>query len=241
VSIFDRTKRCVARREHLVDQTSVEPQTYLGEMVTGLPAPWRDNNGSDGVAQKVVWRQGVGRFSLDGTPYFPTLRQRNQAELEAYRHASSPKALALTFAGTVAWATAAAGPETPEDVARIALQRCEWQSGGSCILYSRGDGLAASGPSGFPSPHPPMLARSGTVEAATVPFIRDDQRKEIAAYRNRAGYKALALGPMTETIGVGGGANLAAARAAALARCEAPGGTCVIFAEGERIVLGDNT
>jgi hypothetical protein len=241
IAIFDRTRRCVRRREQLVDQPSVEPQEALGDLVTGLPAPWKDVVGPNGVVQKIVWRRGIGRFSLDGTPYFPTLRQRNQAALEAYRHAAGPKALALTFAGTIGWAGATAAAESPEDVARLAIQRCELQSGGSCILFARGDGLAANGPSGYPPLHPPMLQRSGTLDIATVPFIRDDQRGEIAAYAKLSGTKALALGPDSEAIGTGTGTTLAAARAAALQHCAADGGTCLIFAEGDQIVLGDGT
>jgi hypothetical protein len=233
-TIFDRTRRCVLRREALVGQPSVEPQIYLGKLVASLPAPWRDT-GNAGI----VWRQGIGRYSIDGAPYYPTLRQRNLEALEAYRRAPPPRALALTFAGTVAFAAGVTGAETPDDVARIALQLCEWQSAGACILYARTDGLAASGPSGFPPIHPPMLARSGRFDPALVPFIRDDQRAALAAYRTKTGAKALAVGPATEAVAIGTGADAESARRAAVAACEHQGGSCVIYADDDRIVLAD--
>jgi|GEM_PF-293657 hypothetical protein len=237
-SIFARTRTCVQRREALVEQPSVDPQIYLGPLVASLPAPWRSAAGPDGVARDVIWRQGIGRYSLDGTPYYPVLRRRNQEALDAYRRAPSPKALALTLAGTVAWAAGVTGGETPDDVARIALQLCEWQSDGACILYARGDGIGASGAAGFPPLHPPMLARSGGFDPALVPFIRDDERAGLDAYRSQGGAKALALGPATESWAVGTGADLAAARAAALSACESKGAPCVVYAEGDRVVLG---
>lgn len=238
-AIFARTRRCVLRREQLVEQPSVEPQIYLGALVATLPAPWRDAAGPDGVAREISWRQGIGRFSVEGAPYFPTMRQRNQQALDAYRHAQAPRALALTLAGTVAYAASITGAETPDDVARIALQLCEWQSEGACILDARNDGLAASGAAGFPSLHPPMLARSGRFDPALVPFIRDDQRAQLASYGGLNGPKALAVGPATESVAIGRGANPAAARQTALAACELNGGPCVIFAEGDDIHLDD--
>jgi len=237
-SIFTRTRQCVLRREALVQQPTVDPQIYLGPLVATLPAPWRDSAGPDGVVHDVTWRQGIGRFSVEGTPYFPALRKRNQEALDAYRHAPPPRALALTLAGTVAWAAGVIGPETPDDVARIALQLCEWQSDGACMLYARNDGLAASGAAGLPPLHPPTLARSGIVDPALVPFIRDDQRAGLALYRAQRGPKALALGPAMESFAIGTGADIAAARQAALAECDQKGGPCVVYAEGDNIVLG---
>jgi hypothetical protein len=237
-SIFTRTRRCVLRREALVEQPSVDPQIYLGPLAATLAAPWRNAAGADGVARQIVWRQGIGRFSIEGTPYFPVLRQRNQAALEAFRRALPPKALALTLAGTVAWAGSVSSGETPDDVARIALQRCEWQSEGVCMLYARGDGLAASGASGFPPLHPPMVARDGAFDPDLVPFLREDQRAGLAGYRRQSGPKALALGPETETYAVGTGKDAAEARAAALSACGHKGGPCVLYAEGDSVVLG---
>lgn len=237
-AIFTRTKVCVMRREALVGQPPVEPQIFIGALATALPGPGRDTFGPPGVARLLDWRQGIGRLTLDGVPYYSVLKQKTEAAFQAYGQAPSPKALALTLAGTVAWAAANTGGETPDDVARIALQLCEWQSDGACILYARGDGLAANGPSGFPALHPPMLARDGRFDPAFVPFIRDDQRPALAAYRTAPGAKALALAPSMESFAIGTGPNDAAARQAALAACARKGGDCVIYAEDDRVVLG---
>jgi hypothetical protein len=233
-SIFTLTRTCVLRRESLVQQPSVDPQIYIGPLVARLPAPWPTAPGPDGIARQVKWSQGIGRFSIDGTPFFSTLKQRNQEALDSYRHAPPPRALALTFAGTVAWAGGVTGFETPDDVARIAVELCEWQSDGACLLYARNDGLAANGPSGFPPFQAPMLARHGRFDPSLVPFIRNDQRASLAAYQTRPGAKALALGPAQESFGIG------ASKEAALAECERKGGPCVLYAVGDEIVLGEH-
>ena len=142
--------------------------------------------------------------------------------------------MALTLAGTVAWAGGVTGSETPEDVARIAVQLCEWQSDGACMLFARNDGLAANGPSGFPPFQAPMLARRGRVDPALVPFIREDQRAALAGYVAKPGAKALALGPANESFGIG------SSKEAALAECERKGGPCVLYAVGDEIVLGEH-
>jgi hypothetical protein len=229
--IFEATGTCVRRRETLAGQPATAPRVAMGALAAGLAAPWQGETGSDGIVRQVRFERGIGRFDPDGLPYFKALKALTRPTIDAYLHAGPPKALALTLAGTVAWAASGAG-ETPEDVARLALQRCEWRSGGACILYARNAGLAAAGAAGLPEIHPPMLIRTGPVEAATVPFIRDDQRPLIAAYLARPSPKALALGPDTEAIGTGATAE------EALARCAAAGGACVVFAEGDRIVLG---
>ena len=230
VDVFDRTRFCVLRREKLVNQPSVAPQRYVGSAVATLATPWADA-ARRGPATEVNFLQGIGRFTADALPYFPTLQAKNAQAALDYLHGPSPKALALTYAGTVVWVGAAVN-ETPDDVARLAVQRCEYQSGGACVLYARNLNLTAASGSGQPAQQPPLLVRSGRLTAATTPFIRDAQRGEIAAYLAEPGPKALALSPGSEAIGTG------ATPAAALARCQAQGPSdCVAYAEGDRIVL----
>lgn len=229
-TVFDRTRACVVRREHLVRQPTVAPQSFIGSAVATLATPWADAT-RRGPATQVNFLQGIGRFTADALPYFPTLQSKNGPAAVDYLHAPSPKALALTYAGTVAWVGASQN-ESPDDVARIAVQRCEYESGGACVLYARNLNLTAASGSGLPALQPPLLVRSGRLTAETTPFIRDAQRGQIAAYLAEAGTKALALSPSTEIIGTG------ASTAAALARCKAQGANdCVAYAEGDRIVL----
>jgi hypothetical protein len=233
---FDRTKKCVTRREQLVSQPSVTPQSFIGSEVASLPTPWAGADGPDGVTQSIQFRRGIGRITADAVPYYSTLKALTAPDVDAYLHAPLPKALALTLAGTVAWAASAHG-ETPDDVARLALQRCEYRSGGSCMLYARDGGVTAATTAGQPPIHAPTLAWAGTVDSVDVPFIRDAQRPEIAAYLRLPEPKALALGPDSEAIGVGTGRDVAQASAAALASCTKTGAACVIFANNTRIVL----
>lgn len=227
---FDRTRTCVLRREKLVNQPSVAPQSFVGPSLGMLATPWADA-ARRGPTIQVNFLQGIGRFTTDALPYFPTLQARNGPIAVDYLHGPSPKALALTYAGTVVWVGGQRN-ETPDDVARLAVQRCEYESGGACVLYARNLNLTAASASGLPVMQAPLLARAGRLTAATTPFIRDAQRGEIAAYLAQPGPKALALSPSGEIIGTG------ATPAAALARCQSQGaGDCVAYAEGDRIVL----
>ena len=229
-AVFDRTRACVTRRERLVDQPTVAPQSFIGAAAVGLATPWADA-ARRGPGTRVNFLQGIGRFTQDALPYFPTLQARNAPAAVDYLHAPLPKALALTFAGTVVWVGGGRG-ETPDDVARIAIQRCEYESGGACVLFARNLNLTAASGSGQPPEHPSLLVRSGRLTADVVPFIRDGQRGEIAAYLAQPGAKALALSPSSEIIGTG------TTPAAALARCRAQGAEdCVSYAEGDRILL----
>jgi hypothetical protein len=234
--VFDQTRRCVARRSRLLGVPVIDPPVSIGALVAGLTTPVQSRAG---VTEKIEWRQGIGHFSVDGTPYYTALRNRNAKTLEAYRLSPAPKALALTLAGTVTWVAAEESSATADDVARIALQRCEWQSGGSCILYARNDSLSAADAAGDSPIHPPTLARAGRVDPALVPFIRDDQRAEVAHYLRLSGPKALALAPDSEALGIGRGPTEEVARAEALAQCKSRGAACVIYAEGEQITLAE--
>jgi hypothetical protein len=236
VDAFDRTRNCVVRREQLVGQPTVGPQSFVGGEVAALPAPWRDAVGPDGITHAIRFRQGIGRFSLDGAPYFPTLKARTRPDFESYQRAGAPKAMALTLSGTVVWVSSTRG-ETPEDVDRLALQRCEYRSAGACILYARDENLAGAGTSGVPPLHPPTLSRNGRLTASTAPFIRADQRQRIDRYLRMPEPKALAIGPDSEALGMASAASREEARAAALANCASEGGPCVIVADGDTIDL----
>ena len=130
------------------------------------------------------------------------------------------------------------GHRTDADVARLALERCEWLTGGACTLYARNAQTVALLPSGLAPFHPPRLVRTGRLTVDIVPFIRDDQRPEIEGYLAAATPKALALSPGHEQIGIGHGATIEEARQDALERCRAGRLDCVVYAEDDRIVLG---
>ncbi len=131
-----------------------------------------------------------------------------------------------------------AGKRTADDVARIALQRCEWLTGGGCVLYARDAQTTALLASDLPPFHPQILVREGRLRADIVPFIRDDQRSQILDYTAMKGPKALALSPSHDEISIGTGPTQAAASQEALARCQFVMENCILYAEDDHIVLG---
>ncbi len=152
-TLFAATQSCVARRQALVGQSGVSPKIAIGALVADLPSPVPASD----KAPAVAFRRGVGRFTADAMPFFPTLRQRNQATVDAYLKAPAPKAMALTYAGTVTIAADDSGRETLDDVSRTALIQCERESGGACVLFARNDSIAAPGDSGLAPLHKPFL------------------------------------------------------------------------------------
>jgi hypothetical protein len=232
--IYARASGCVGQRERQIGADASEPQAFFGEAVSSLPAPLP----LDGKA--------AIRFTAGPTPFRPSLvpiergeRQRVFDQLRAYGEIPPPKALALTPAGFFSIAAPdAADAATSDDMARLALQRCELASGSACILFARDNAMVNFLPSGQAPFHPLTLVRSGTLDPATTPFIRDDQRGMIAQYLQLPAPKALALSPGHAQIGIGSGATIEAARQDALDHCESGQRDCLLYAEDDRIVLG---
>lgn len=235
--IFRRTAGCVAQREMQSGAQPSQPRASFGMQVADLPAPWRRPEGVSPTG--VVFMPSGKSFDPARVPIAEADRRAMRDDLDYYAQAASPKALAIAPIG---FATAAApddaGRRSADDVARIALQRCEWFTGGGCILYARNAMTTALMQSGLPPFHPQILVREGSVEVDSVPFIRDDQRGQIRDYLGIAGPKALALSPSHDEISVGTGATQSAASQEALARCQFVMENCILYAEGDRVVLG---
>ena len=233
-----RTKGCVATREAAMKQIPSQPQAYFGAAVLDMPAPWRALGGDPGAVQ---FTAGPGRFSPGTVPLPASDRTRYGKILEQYDSATAPKALAMSLDGAFSWRDrTASGAHTEADVQRMALQVCEWY-GGACVLYAVDDAVVARLPSGLPPFHPPMLVRAGPLDAASVPFIRDDQRPLIAEYMARSSPKALALGVQLPVIEYASAATIGAARDQALRRCLTAATECVVYAENQTVVLGYRT
>jgi len=236
-SVYARTRGCVGQRERQIGAVASEPQAFFGAAVSNLPAPLPPRpTGDTGqirfTAAPIPFRAGLVPIDRDE-------RQREFETLKTYTDILPPKALAITPAGFFAIGTQdQSGAATEDDVARLALQRCELVSGGACILFARDNAMIELLPSGQAPFHPLVLLRSGTVDPLRVPFIRDDQRPQIARYLAMPDPKALALSPGNADIGIGTGATIDAARRQALDFCQAGRWDCVLYAEGDRIVLG---
>jgi hypothetical protein len=236
-SVYARTRGCVGARERQIDAHPSEPQAYFGDAAAGLPTPWRAKRPADARLLRFI-PAPIG-FKPSLVPISHVERERQAAALDQYGAAPAPKALAVTPGGFLSPVTQdPAGRRSEDDVARLAIERCEWLTGGACILFARDNRIGELMPSGMPPFHPLLLLRSGPLDAATMPFIRDDQRGEIAAYLAEPGPKALAVSPGQAEIGIGTGATLEAAKLDAIARCRAGMRDCVIYAENDEIVLG---
>jgi hypothetical protein len=230
---FDRAAACVAQREGQIGALPSAPTASFGADVAALalPLPHADH--------RLHFTAGSGLFNPSIVPLPAPERLRLHDELTRYMNAPEPKALAMTAQGLlVPVVRDRAGLRTDDDVARLALERCEWLIGGGCILYARGAHTVALLPSGLAPFHPQVLVRGGPVDPATVPFIRDDQRPEIVRYLAEAAPRALALSPGHDEIAIGHGATMQDARRDALRQCGSGQLDCVVYAEDDRVVLG---
>jgi hypothetical protein len=233
--VFERTRGCVATRESVMRETPSEPQAYFGSAVGAMPAPWRALSGD---AARIEFVPGTERFTPEGVPLLPRERARLRKSFEHYAEAPAPKAFALSPDGAFGWFNRSdAGPHTAADAARMALQTCEW-FGGACTLYAVNDAVVAPLPSGLAPFHPSILVRSGPLDPASVPFIRDDQRPSIDDYLARPAPKVLVLGVDAPVIAYEAGASRDVARSEAWRRCRAITAVCVVYAEDETVVLG---
>lgn len=235
---FARTVTCVAQRERQVGALPSEPTAWFGDAMKGVAPPTAPSlTAADPRA--IRFSPGPGPFDPARIPLPAQERLRLHDDLSRYAQAPMPKALAMTAEGLlVPVMRDRDGRRTEADVARLALERCEWLTGGACILYARDEQPVALLPSGLAPFHPPRLVRAGRLTIETVPFIRDDQRPQIEHYLAGETPKALALSPGHEEIAVGHGATLEDARRDALTQCRAGRLDCVIYAEDDRIVLG---
>ena len=236
---FERTITCVAQRERQIGALPSEPTASFGDAMGGVAPPAAPQPDTDPRA--IRFSPGPSLFDPARIPLPVRERLRLHDDLSHYAMAPAPKALAMTAEGLIVQAFRDRdGRRTETDVARLALERCEWLTGGACILYARDEHTVALLPSGLAPFHPPRLIRTGRLTVEAAPFIRDDQRPQIERYLAGETPKALALSPGHEEIGVGHGATLEDARRDALTQCRAGRLDCVIYAEDDRIVLGWN-
>lgn len=235
--VFDRAVACVAQREHQIGALPSQPTAWFGEAMQGVAPP----AGTPPAPAMIRFTAGTALFDPALIPLPILERLRLHDELSRFAEAAEPKALAMTAQGLlVPVSRDRDGLRTDADVARLALERCEWLTGGACILYARNAQTVALLPSGLAPFHPPRLVRAGRLTVDAVPFIRDDQRPQIAKYLTAGTPKALALSPGREEVDIGHGATIDEARRDALTQCRARRLDCVLYAEDDRIVLGWN-
>ncbi|GGF08566.1 hypothetical protein GCM10011611_12510 [Aliidongia dinghuensis] len=235
--VFARTVTCVSQRERQIGALPSQPTAVFGDSMADVAPPAAPSD--DDAPQAIRFAPGPDPFNPALVPLPGEERLRLHGDLLRYAAAPLPKALAMTAEGLpITVARDRDGRRTEADVARLALERCEWLTGGACILYAWNQQTVARLPSGLAPFHPARLVRSGRLTPENAPFIRDDQRPQIEHYLASETPKALALSPGHEEIGVGHGATIDDARRDALLQCRAGRLDCVIYAEDDRIVLG---
>ena len=141
------------------------------------------------------------------------------------------------------WAISAAAKDAPKydpaDLARAALEGCEFGLGAPCAILSI-DGLDTHGKNGLWAKQPAMLSiKPSDFDAGAVPFVAAAARAQAADYGKAAGARAFAV-----TTGGGwlwrSGPNVAEAINRTMTDCAAQfrNGPCILYAVNSRVVFG---
>ncbi len=241
VTAIERTLFCVGAREALSHLVPSEPQIFIGSAVTELAAPL-----STLAVSARTTAQGDGLFfTPNSLPFNPKLIETAldlprpialtlQRPLRLYQVAKGVKSLAGTPEGFIVAVTEdSLGTPTGltlKDTARLALQRCEYLSGGACYLMAIGDRMSGLLPHGAIPFHPQILRLKGPVRAEDTPFILIKDQDAIRTYLAQPRPKALALRLNRP------GLAIARDPAEALAQCQADGSPCRLYARDDEIV-----
>ena len=171
----------------------------------------------------------------------PFLSSKSRAELARYPELPTPKALAISPAGTYAFGANGAKNRTAEDVQRAALQYCQFVNREPCALYAVDDAVVLPSGAAF-RPLPVEIVGSGRFDPATVPFVSDPMRTAgMVTYQRSRGQKALALTPAGAWAAVWDKATEEEARRGALQRCKEQGSKadCILYAVNDTIVFDE--
>ncbi len=123
---------------------------------------------------------------------------------------------------------------------RVAQQRCEHLSQGPCILV-----MVAGRLTGSVTPEPRALTYLSHFNAATVPFLNDASRADLALrYPTAQQHRALALTRTGDYHWVSQQTTEAAAQRDALLRCQQGGGgnrPCFVYSVNDQVVFTSQT
>jgi hypothetical protein len=125
-----------------------------------------------------------------------------------------------------------------DDLARQALQACEFVRRAPCLIVSINGNDARDAAGGLPAQPSLLAGQPAEFDAARVPFVAMNDRTLLAAYSAEPKAKVLVL-----TVNAGWlwrtGANLFEAAATAFADCQTtyPGQGCILYAVNQRVVF----
>jgi len=195
----------------------------------GAPAPVLATTDTPTDPAGFEWLSENGRTALADA-----IAKHRSGEIFAYVFAGGP--------GGDYWAyrSAASGKAlfSLDDLARKALQSCEFFSRAPCFVLSVNGNDARDATGGLPL-QPSMLAgQPETFDAARVPFVALSDHALLAAYPSEPKAKVLVV-----TVNAGWlwrtGANIFEAAATAFADCQKtyPGQACILYAVNSRVVF----
>ena len=104
------------------------------------------------------------------------------------------------------------------DAERLALEACDLQFNGACVLVAADETLRTNDPSSAPRSTMPRLTYQGAYRPDMVPLFASPP-KEAVDYVAMGEPKAMAIRPSGPRIAIATGSSLAQAEAQALAKC----------------------
>ncbi len=182
---------------------------------------------------------------IDAVPRVP--HRTADALLAAYLSEPTHRAFAVAPDRGQTWR--ASGLPSAEEAEALVLERCQVRYRVACVLFAVDDGVREplAGEGWRPRDMGRVSGAAGEFDVERIPTLTEARRRvpEVAGYRQAREPKAMAIHPWGRAFIASGAATQEEADARALAICDAdPGragrdGPCVLYASGNRVVLGE--
>ncbi len=126
-----------------------------------------------------------------------------------------------------------------ERAEELALEACQMHYGRPCALLASGGDLRAPDLSTAETKSMPRVAYAGAYDPERVPGFRDPKSKDLVAYGEMHGPKAMAIRVMGTRVSIASGKDTLEAQAKALAACNEPDPAypCFVYAINDRVVF----
>ena len=166
-----------------------------------------------------------------------------EAQVAAYQNSRAHKAIAV-FPPSSSWRVL--GLENPAVAEEHVLEGCQTRHGGPCVLVAVDEAIQVPASDGhWPYRTMPRAGYEGLFDPQQIPSATEAlrQRSDVAGYRATQGAKAAAFHPWGRVFIATGTATQWQAEDKALAECNADpqrngqGGSCLLYAVGDQVVL----